>query len=63
MDILNKILFLVFTLSILNTIRNIYYLVQASIKKERFGLTKKELFLLGLSIAFITTCIFTGITI
>lgn len=64
MDILNKILFLLFFLSILNVVRHIYFIVQAlAINRERYVLKDISLWLLGLSIGFILTCIFTGITI
>lgn len=64
MDILNKILFLLFFLSTLNVVRHLYFIVQAlGINKERYTLKDSSLWLLGLSIGFILTCIFTGITI
>jgi ABC-type proline/glycine betaine transport system permease subunit len=68
MDILNKILFLLFFLSCLNVIRHTFYILRGVKKSDeevanKYVLTKKELFLLGLSIAYILTCVFTGITL
>jgi len=64
MDIINKILILLFLLSSLNVIRQGYFVIQAlAINKERYTLNKRELLVLGLSIAFILTGIFTGVTI
>lgn len=67
-DILNKILFVLFFLSCLNVIRNTFFLIGSFIKSndetpQKFRLTSKQLFLLGLSIAYILSTIFMGIKI
>jgi len=65
-DILNKILFVLFFLSCLNVIRTTFFLIGSFIKSDeetpqKFRLTTKQLFLLGLSIAYIISTVFTGI--
>ncbi len=67
-DILNKILIVLFFLSCVNVIRHGYYFIQAYSKAEteeieRYKLDKLPLLLLGLSIAMIFTSIFSGITL
>jgi Sec-independent protein secretion pathway component TatC len=67
--ILNKILVVFFLLSIFNAFRHGYYFIQAMFKTNEEGLTSKymistkSLFLLGLSLAYALSAIFTGITI
>jgi len=68
MEIINKILVMVFVLSTLNVIRHAYYFIQAWVKsdeetpiKYRMGTT--SLIFLGLSLAYMISSIFTGITI
>lgn len=65
-DILNKFLFLLMFLSILNVVRHGFFLVGSFVKSDeenpqKFRLEPKQLVLLGLSIAYILTIIFTGI--
>ena len=65
-DALNKILQFLFFLSCLNTIRHGYYFIQAWITAneeipKKYTLNKQSLFLLGASIAYILTSVFTGI--
>jgi hypothetical protein len=66
-DILNKFLFLLTFLSILNVVRHGFFLIGSFIKSEdeektqKFRLSPTQLLLLGLSIAYILTIIFTGI--
>lgn len=60
--IINKILYVLFFVSILNIIRRGYFLVQSLINTEKYKLNDIDLILLGSSIAFTLTCIFTGIT-
>ena len=60
--LLNKVLYIGLFLSILNVIRQSYFMVQAlMINKEGYKLPQRELLILGISIAYILTCIFTGI--
>jgi hypothetical protein len=60
--IINKILYVLLFISILNVIRRGYFLVQSLINTEKYKLSDIDLILVGTSIAFILTCIFTGIT-
>lgn len=64
-EIINKILILTFFLSLLNVMRHLYYFLQALFKSTseetvRYKLLPKSLFILGLSIAYILTIIWTG---
>ncbi len=67
--ILNKLLVVSFLLSIFNVFRHGYYFIQAMFKTNEEGQTSKyiisnkSLFLLGLSLAYALSAIFTGITI
>ena len=67
--ILNKILVVLYLLSIFNTIRHGYYFIQAMFLTNEDGSTgkyiisNKSLLLLGLSHAYTLSAIFTGITI
>jgi Sec-independent protein secretion pathway component TatC len=67
--ILNKLLVVLFLLSIFNVFRHGYYFIQAMFKTNEEGQTSKyiisnkSLFLLGLSLAYALSAIFTGITI
>jgi hypothetical protein len=68
LDTLNKLLIVLFFMSCLNTIRHAYYFIQAWVKTSeelptKYILSKQSLFLLGVSIAYILTTIFTGIKI
>jgi Sec-independent protein secretion pathway component TatC len=68
LDTLNKILMVAFFLSCLNTIRHVYYFIQAWATSTeevqvKYKITSKSLFLLGVSIAYILTTLFTGIKI
>ncbi len=63
---ITKILTLMLFLSILNTLRHLFYFIQAIIgssedNPSKYVLSNKGLILLGLSIAYILTIIFTGI--
>lgn len=65
LDILNKILMVLFFISCLNTIRHTYYFIQAwftSTEEEpvKYRLTNTALVLLGVSVAYILTAIFNG---
>jgi len=67
-EILNKISYILFFLSILNVVRTVFFLIGSFIKSDdevpqKFRLTSMQLFLLGLSIAYIATSLFTGIKI
>lgn len=64
--ILNKGLFVIFFLSILNVIRHgwkIFMLLRNSDLPNKYELTKTELVFLGLSISYLISTIFTGIEI
>jgi len=67
-DIINKISFILFFLSALNVIRTLFFLIGSFIKSDdetphKFRLNKSQLLLLGLSISYILTIIFTGINL
>jgi hypothetical protein len=64
-EFINKILMVLFFLSLLNSIRHLYYFIQTwfistEIENVKYRLDNKSLFLLGLSVAYILTTIFTG---
>jgi len=65
-ELINKLLTLIFFTASLNTLRHTYYFIQtwfASTDDEpsKYRLTNNSLLLLGVSIAYILTVIFTGI--
>lgn len=64
----NKLLYIAFVMSCLNTFRHTYYFIQAFFKSNeevpsKYILNNMSLFLLGISISYIITVIFTGIQI
>jgi hypothetical protein len=67
-DIINKVLIVLFCFASINTLRHIYYFIQAWISSNndetvRYKLEPTQLFFLGLSISYIITGIITGIFI
>ena len=67
-DILNKLFFVLYFLSMANIARSVFFLIGSFIKSnsenpQKFILTTRQLFLLGLSIAYIISAFFTGIKI
>lgn len=65
-DILNKVLMVVFFMSCLNTLRHVYYFIQAfftSTEEQpvKYRVTDTSLLLLCLSLAYVLTVVFTGI--
>lgn len=67
-DIVNKILMVLFFMSLLNIIRHIYYFIQVWVKSnndnpEKYRLTNNSLWILALSIAYLLTTIFNGLVI
>jgi Ni,Fe-hydrogenase I cytochrome b subunit len=67
-DILNKLFFVLFFLSIVNIVRTGFFLIGSFIKSdsekpEKFRLTVRQLFLLGVSIAYVFSTLITGIGI
>jgi hypothetical protein len=65
-DIINRILFVLFFMSCLTTIRHAYYFIQAfftSTEEQpvKYRVSKTSLIFLGVSIAYIISVIFTGI--
>jgi len=62
-DILNKILLFLFILSILNIVRNGFFLIKSFTDKERFVLKRSSLFILGLSVAYVFLMLIDGIKI
>jgi hypothetical protein len=68
LDIINKVLVILFVLSSLNVVRHTYYFIQGYAKSktenyEKYKLGDKSLLLLGISLSYIITSIFIGITI
>ena len=67
-DILNKILIMLFFMSFLNAGRHIYYFIQTWFNSTpeqpiKYKVSPKSLFLLGMSLAYLLTSVFTGIKI
>jgi hypothetical protein len=65
-EIINKILMMAFALSVLTSLRHIYYFFQAFLTSTeelpvKYRLSSTSLLFLGISIAYILTSIFTGI--
>lgn len=60
-EIINKLLLFLLFLSSLNIIRVSYFFIQKWVDNEKFRLTDKSLFLLGISISYVLLCIFNGI--
>jgi hypothetical protein len=68
LDTLNKILVLLFILSLLNIFRHSYYFVQTWVtsteeKPIKYKINDKSLFLLGVSISYVLMTFFTGFKI
>lgn len=66
--ILNKIFFTLFFMACLNVLRHCYYFIQAVLtsteeEPKKYKIEKVSLYLLSISIAYILSIIFTGITI
>lgn len=66
--LLNKVLMVLFFISLLNTIRHAYYFIQAIVTSTeeqpiKYVISKNSLILLGLSISYVLSVIFTGIKI
>jgi hypothetical protein len=62
-DILNKIFLFLLILSILNVIRNSFFLVRSFKDGDRFKLNKPSLLILGMSISYIILTLIEGIKI
>jgi hypothetical protein len=67
-EALNKLLLVLFFVSLLNTIRHAYYFIQAIVSSSeeepiKYVISKSDLTMLGLSIAYILSVIFTCIKI
>lgn len=65
-DVVNKILIMVFFMSLLNTFRHIYYFIQALFTSTpevpvKYKISNKSLFLLGTSMAYLLMTLFTGV--
>lgn len=68
LTIINKILIVLFFMACLNVLRHGYYIIQASLtstedEPKKYILSNKTLFILGVSIAYILSVIFTGLQI
>jgi len=66
-DVLNKVLLMVFVLSILNVLWHAFFSIQAYVKTEKenskYIVSPRSLFILGLSIAYVVASIITGINL
>ncbi len=67
-DALNKLVVILFMLSLLNSFRHLYYFIQiwvSSTDEEplKYKITEKSLFLLGVSISYVLATFFTGFKI
>ena len=66
-DILNKVLLMIFVLSILNVFWHAFFFIQAYVKTEKenskYIVSPRSLLILGLSIAYVITSIITGINL
>lgn len=62
-EIINKVLFMLFILSIFNVIKNVFYVIPYIKAGVKYPFKDREIFLLGLSMAYIITCILNGINI
>ena len=61
--LINKVLFILLFLSILNVVRNLFFLIASIRSGEKFIMNNRSLILLGLSISYILMTIFNGVTI
>lgn len=66
-EILNKVIVLIFFLSSLNTLRHLYYFIQSFVSSTeetpvKYKLSKSSLILLGISISYIFTVIHSWVT-
>jgi hypothetical protein len=61
MDILNRVLLLLFILSTLNMLRHGFFLLRSFRSEERFVLEKNSLLYLGISISYFLMSIINGI--
>jgi len=65
-SLLNKVLFVLFFMSILNVLRHtwkVFMILRNDDVPNKYELSKQELIFLGLSIAYLFTTVFTKITI
>lgn len=62
-DILNKFFVFLLILSILNVVRNTFFLIRNFRAEERFVLSKSSLLYLGMSISYIVLFLVEGVKI
>ena len=63
--ILNKVLLVIFILSVLNCLKNVWNIING-LREEvpnKYKISTSERFLLGLSLAYIISVIFTGLQV
>lgn len=61
-DFLNKVLYILFFLSVLNILRRLFFLIKAFRTEDAvFVMEKTDILILGVSISYVLTCIFNGI--
>ena len=61
--IINKLMYMVLFLSILNTVRHGFLFFLKFTDAERYKISDTSVLLLGLSVSFILMCIFNGVTV
>jgi len=61
--LINKILLMIFVISVLNIGKNVYNAIREWSKEGKFEITSKGIWMLALSIAFIIMTMFTGFSI
>lgn len=59
--LLNKILIMVFILSLMNIIRNVYFLIKSWRQAEKFQSTTTQILTFGLSLSYVIMSLFDGI--
>ena len=67
-DIVNKMLVVMFFMSLLNVLRHTYYFIQVWVKStserpEKYRLSNNSLWILAISVAYLLSTIFNGILI
>jgi amino acid transporter len=68
LDIINKVIVIVYILACLNVFRHTYYFIQSWFKSngeapQKYKIARKSLVVLGISLAFIISSFVIGITI
>lgn len=63
-DFINKVLYILLFLSVLNILRRLFFLIKAFKTEDAvFVMEKTDILILGLSISYALTCIFNGVSV